>query len=450
MDYNTKCQQQFNNVYKYIIESDDKNNGTKIILIPMTSKIFSAGIFINAGSKNETEAFGIAHFLEHMTFKGTKTKNANDINNILDKLGANYNASTSIEYTSYYLSGDSVDQNELLDILFDLYSNPNYPIEEIENEKNVVLEEWRMNQDNNTKILFQKINSIMMKCADYSLQRPTIGFKENILKYNRNDILNFREKNYIGHKTSILIAGNFNLVDILLFIKKYFISSIKPIKINKDTDSKDNDFVIPFKDYISDTRFIFIEKNIEQSVIILSFRAPNISNVHINYLNILSEILTSGFTSRLFNLLRNKLGVSYYCSSEYYGIKEYGTFNIRVGLDPNVILNTIKELLKELFNIASNGVSEDELKIAKKKCEVSLLFSFKEPSEYVNYYGLNEINNLPYRDINDIYNVIKNTTIDNVNNVAKNIINKNNMYIGIIGKNKKNEDIRKYIDDIIN
>jgi len=140
---------QFSKTELLLYKMDDKSQShMDTLLIPLpNSNTVTVGIFINAGSRHETSAFGIAHFLEHMTFKGTKRRTSTQLMNHLDSIGAQYNAMTGYEFTLCYISGDPRDIKTLLDIVIDLYLNPTYPDEDIEKERNVVLEELRMNID---------------------------------------------------------------------------------------------------------------------------------------------------------------------------------------------------------------------------------------------------------------------------------------------------------------
>lgn len=448
----------YDKVYRYLLD-----NGIRVIFIPMESNLFAAGVFIGAGSRHEVKSYGIAHFLEHMIFKGTKTKTSDEVNEILDNIGAVSNASTSYEYTSYYLSGNPHDAENLVDILIDLYSNPIFPEEDIENEKKVVLEELRMGKDNHKRELFDKLKEKMLENVNYNIRRPIIGYEDTISKLTRKDIIDFR-KNYKFDNTVIVISGNYKKDIIMNILKNHFNKKLILTDIpdyNKNIEQK---FIIPYdninnnkikksdnnikksddninkikfhlvkKNNINKSNIIFINKIINQSIVILSFRAPSYYSKYHSSISLLSDILTSGFSSRLFNLLRNKLAVSYYSNAYIYSLSDCGFFNITVGLDPDVVNNTIKEILLELKNIIINGLTEKEFNIAKKKSETLLLFDFKEPLQYVNYYGLLELMELPYQNIVDIYEDIHNINMKDVVKSAKLIFKKNNFFVGIVG-----------------
>ena len=420
-----------NEVSKYVL-----NNGIRLVEIPMKSNLFAAGIYVNVGSRDEDDpkCYGIAHFLEHMTFKGTKTKTSKDIDILLDNYGAIHNATTTMDYTSYYLTGNPIDSINLLDILLDIYCNPTFPQEDIHIEKKVVLEEWRMNTDNNKRNL---IENILKNCYndidDDTFKRPIIGNEQTIKNFSREDILKFRKK-YTFDKTIILISGLYNKNEIFKLIKKYFNCNITKVNIPGYKEKIENKIKINNK--YKEPQIIKIKRNINQTIIYLCFKTINRFNKYNNTLNIISDILTSGFSSKLFDLLRNKLGVSYYCNSYYLGQKESGLFFIELALDNKYIINTIEEILLILKNLCINNISENEFNIIKKKRETELLFDFKEPLEYIEHYGYIEINKKPYENIIDMYENIQNENIDDIQKLSKKMFKKNNLILGIIGNPK--------------
>ena len=159
-------------------------------------------------------------------------------------------------------------------------------------------------------------------------------------------------------------------------------------------------------------------------------------------MDLLADILSNGFSSRLFNLLRNKMGVSYYNNSFNRNFNDWGHFIINVGVDHKSVVKTIQGILEELSNIVKNGITVNELSKVKKQNETSLLFQFKDPYEYLMYYGLRFINQLPMYNLSDMLNNIESVSMDDMNKVIKQIFRNDNIIIGTIGKvdtNAQNE-----------
>lgn len=431
-------------LYNYITKKN-----MKCLLIPLdNATTITVSFMIPSGSRQETEAFGIAHFLEHMTFKGTKEKTSEEIMLKLDSIGAQYNAMTSYEYTIYYISGDPNDINIILDILIDLYLNPIYPESDIKNERNVVLEELRMTEDKNHRVISDKISYNLYKNIDDGLARPIIGYKETIEKLNREDIIKYRDKHYNISKCLLCISGNFIKKDIKNIIKNKFKTKLKRNKFNFEYNYDLNfKYILDYNNNID--RHINIYKDINQSIIYFYFNIIDKNNSNILAIDLICDILSNGFSSRLFNLLRNKMGVSYYNSSFTRVFKKHGNMIINVGVDNNSVIYTIEEILKELNNMRLNGITIEELNKSKKQNQTNLLFQFKNPYEYLMHYGMCILDELPLESISKMIINIQNITLENINNIIKMIFNNKNLIIGTIGKitDEQSLKIKKLIEN---
>jgi predicted Zn-dependent peptidase len=421
------------------LNSDNSSKLMKSLLIPLlNSNTITVGIFINAGSRHETEAFGIAHFLEHMTFKGTNKQSSDQLMVELDSLGANYNAMTGHEFTAYYISGDPRDIEKFLDIIIDLYLNPTFPESDITKERNVVLEEQRMNEDSSGRLLSNSMFKEMYGEVINDLARPIIGFPETISAFNRSDIINYRNKNYIGSNCLLCVSGNFDTNDVIKFIEHKF--NAKLIKQPKQKDlffntiKKNTNFNLLLQSKSQLKQHINLYKDIKQTIINFTFGSLNTNNYYLNHLDLLADILSNGFSSRLFNLLRNKMGVSYYNNSFVRTFEDCGQFVITVGVEHNSVISTIEGILNELKNIKTDGILEAELSKAKKQNETSLLFQFKDPYEYLMYYGMNYLKAKPMYNITDMLENIDSVKLDELNALVRKIFVSNNLIIGTIGK----------------
>jgi predicted Zn-dependent peptidase len=372
----------------------------------------------------------------------------------LDSIGAEYNAMTGHEFTLYYVSGDPRDAELLLDIIIDLYLHPIYPEEDIEKERTVVLEELRINEDKYSRLLSNKMYNEIYTGLDDTLSRPIIGFKESISIMNRNDIINYRKKNYIGSNCILCVSGNFNKSEIKKQIKLNFNTSLDSIHIpynmfhknvKKDYNIKP---ILKLNPNIKN-KHIHIHKDNNQTIINFMFNCYNNYNKYGTVASLIGDILSNGFSSRLFNLLRNKMGVSYYNSSFHRSFTDQGNFIISVGVDHVSVNETVKNILLELKNIVNNGVLINELNKSKKQNETGLLFRFKDPYEYMMYYGLNLLYKTPLYDLNGMLNEISSVTFDEINNVIKQIFQSSNFIIGTVGQvNKETSDnIIKYINE---
>jgi len=421
-----------------------------VLLIPLSnSNTITVGIFIKAGSRDETESFGIAHFLEHMTFKGTSTISSTQLMIDLDSIGAQYNAMTGHEFTLYYISGNPADIKQLLTILIDLYIDPVYPEDDIEKERNVVLEEMRMNEDSNQRQLMNKIYNSIYSDLDSKLEtlsRPIIGYVDTIKKLSRKNILSYRSKNYNGSNCLLCISGNFDKREIIPVIENKFNAKLDRIKFDRnnfESNIKHDNKIQSISMLKPDIKkYMHIEKDINQTIINFVFNIYDKYNINNIALDLICDIFSNGFSSRLFNLLRNKMGVSYYNSSSSRNFNDIGNLIISVGVDHVSVLDTITNIIKELKEIKLNGINEAELAKAKKQNETSLLFQFKDPFEYLMYFGMNYLVKKPLYNLSNIMNKVENVKLTDINMICQKIFTLDNIIIGTIGKQSTSLDTK--------
>lgn len=420
-------------VYRKILR-----NGLHVVLIPVDhTDVISTGFFVKVGSRYEDkENNGIAHFLEHMMFRGTNKRTSDNIVSELDNLGATYNAETSYESTCYYISGHKNDFNIFLELLIDLYFNPAFREEDIKNERFVVVEELNAEKDNPIEIITNMVNSKLF--VNSSLQYPIIGTKKNILSFRKDDLTNFRKKFYVPNRSALVICGDID--------RKYTFKQIKKLIKSEHVYDKNinvNIYGLPINDQVLQTKpEVYTKKKTTspQTQLIISFSSYNHYSTDDETLDLLADILTLGSSSRLFSLLRNKLGAIYFSTANNNSFIHEGIFTIHAGVNNNKVLIVIKKILEELYDIKKNGITKDELDKVKKMRVTSFALSLQTPFEYMHYYGGQE---LLYKFDNDKTNHIgikskieryEKVDVKDIIRVANNIFTSERMNIFVYGK----------------
>jgi predicted Zn-dependent peptidase len=402
-------------------------------------------MFVKVGSRYETiNNSGIAHFLEHMMFKGTKHMKTETISYKLDNVGARYNAETSYEHTCYYIYGHKNDTELFIKMIADIYLNPLFNKEDIEIEKGVVIEELNMTADDPSEQLHELIFSNMF--TNSSLKMPIIGTLNNIKKYTQQDIIEFRSKYYIPERTVFIITGNFNKNKILNLIKGIFKHKMTNI-IKQDKISKSK--LYQLEDPIMQTMpLIKIKKSkVSQTSVAIVCRSHSIYSGREEIYDLLSDILTTGTSGRLFILLRNKLGAIYFVSSHNVSFMHEGIFTINIGADNNRVSEIIDKVLEELHNIKKNGVTQEELDKAKKIRITSFTLGLQTPQELLTYYGMNELiygidNTNTYDNIKENIKKYEKITLTEINEVADELFKKQHINIFVNGKSPKLNKIK--------
>ena len=393
-------------------------NCMDILLIPMkNTDIVSVGIFVKTGSRYETsENNGIAHFLEHMMFKGTKKRPSNEISKQLDNVGAIYNAATSYETTYYFVYGHKENAGLFVDVMVDLYSNPQFLESDIKTERNVVLEEFNMYYDEPSEIIFDMVHDTMF--SNSSLKFPILGSEDNIKNFNRDDLVKFRKKFYSPSRTVMAISGDFNEKEIYSKIVKLFNVPTSFTK-NRTLNVQGTLNIKKIKDQCKP--FIYIKENydIAQTHVMIAFRTHSMYDVNSDTLGLIEDLLSSGSSSRLYDLLRNKLGITYFNSSDNVTYINEGVFLIHIGVDNKKVLVAINAIIRLLEQLKTFGITQDEYKKIKKLKTNSFLMSLQDPRDFMKYYGINELFNKLDIPLNKPRNYNIQTRIDKINNITK-------------------------------
>jgi len=410
-----------------------KKGGLKFLLAPLkesTSVTFL--IFVKTGSEYENEKeSGISHFLEHMCFKGTKNRpSPKIISTELDSIGAIYNAFTSREYTGYFAKAAIEHTDKILDIVSDIYLNSLFDPKEIEKEKGVILEEKHFYEDTPS----EKIEDLIFELL-YPKQaagRPIIGYEKVIKNITQKDFINYHKKHYTDEKTLIVIAGNFNLNNV---VKKVY-ELMKNINKGKGA--------LKFKTRFQqkEPQILIQNKKTDQTHLILAARTFNCFDEKRYALSVLSTILGGGMSSRLFQLIRDELGAAYYIHSFTDLSLDHGFLGIGSGLALDKTELALKEIKKELNYLIKKPVSDEELKKAKNFITGKLALGLETSNDYAFYYGSQYLFYQKTFSLDIIYRKIKAVDKLAIQKLAKEIFQPKSMNLAIIGPYNKKDNLR--------
>jgi len=431
----------FNDIEYKIFQS---NTGLKLLCIPNDdATIISIGMYIRVGSLDENEdELGIAHFLEHMVFKGTKKYPGDTLVERLDDLGTTYNAATSYEYTNYYIHGLPQFQNELLLILLDMYFDPQIPEQTVKTEKKVILEEYKMRNDSKSMKQYLNLLKLMTKEKNTLYGRPVIGTKDSINNITIKDLIRFRKKYNDHNKALITISGKFNIEKIKSYIehliqtewldKSFHFSDYNNLqKINQKTFITDLQLTT-MKPKLKD-RYFFGKTDGEQTNISLNFPCWKTFSKKNMYLGIFSSILSD----RLYKIIRIENGFAYSVYSTMNIFDSFGIFSINMGVDTNHIFDAIKLTFKELINLLKYGITEHELIKVKNSNLTGMMVDYQNQMSFFSMYTGNVAYNYKIygpNELIDIYNAIDIQKIKD--DIIKTIINPKQLYITIMGSHK--------------
>lgn len=405
------------------IEYYKLENGLRIVLdeIPYVRSV-AFGVWINVGSRMEdNENSGIAHFIEHMLFKGTINRTAKKISNDIDFYGGNINAFTSHDNTCYHVKMPSNHIDRGIEVLADMVKNSVFSDTEIEKEKSVIIEEIKMYEDSPEDYVYE---GLLKRIYDgKGIGRNVLGNIESISKITRYKVLDFFNRNYVANNSVIVVSGNFD--------KTYIIEKISENFSNWRTTE------VKSRREFSDFREVrYIEnRDDEQSNIAIVFECPDDRN-YMDYLSVklLGNILGNSPSSRLFQKIREDKGLAYsiYSSDNFYeGCAEFSIFSSMASENLMEVYNLI---LDEIRDLKENYISDYELLFAKEQYKGAVIMNIEDTEDKMIYIGEYEVNDKRIREIDDVLSYIDKIDLDYMKGVIDRIFN-GKMSIGITGRN---------------
>lgn len=399
-------------------------NGLRIITVPRKDDLATTVlVLVEAGSKYETkDRNGISHFLEHMCFKGTtKRPKAIDIAGELDGLGAEYNAFTSQEYTGYFAKVEAHKLDAALDIVSDLYLNPVFDPAEIEKEKGVIIEEINMYED----VPQRKVNDYFMELVygDQPAGWDVAGSKEVIHAATKDHFMKYRSEHYVPSATVVVVAGAFDENTIIKKIEAVFSGMAQGAKTGK----------CAVREAQTAPQVLLRTKKVDQTHIMIGCRAFSLHDERKYALDILSDMLGGGMSSRLFQRVREELGAAYYVKSSVDLFTDHGFLAVNAGIDQTKIMQVIEAILREMRRFAVETVPPSELTRAKSHTIGKLILGLESSDALASYYGGQEILHEPIVSAQELIKKINAVTVEEIKAVGADSMKNERLNMAVIG-----------------
>lgn len=316
--------------------------------VPVTTVML--GTRFGAVYERENEK-GIAHFIEHLCFKGTKKRTTKEIAFELEKVGGILNAFTSEEETAYHVKLPSTHLKLAIDVIFDVFFNPIFPEEEVKKEANVICEEIKMYHDSPNRYVIDKIKE---ELYNKPFGMSIAGTQENVKSMTREQLLGKHDEIYVPENSILCVVGN-NDFDEVVKLAEEFSSNLEN---NKDF----NEVKIP-KIELKNSKQEEKRDNLQQANVVLGFHFPRMMDKERYSAEVFSAILGSGMSSKLFTEVREKRGLAYSVKTMLDVGKEYGYLIIYIGTDKEKVDDVIKISLEEFKKM--DNISEKELEEGK-------------------------------------------------------------------------------------
>lgn len=343
--------------------------GLTLIVNEGGAKSCFANIMTGVGSSSETkEIYGISHYIEHMNFKGTKRFSAFDISSEMEKLGTSFNAYTSTEVTNFYVHSLEENLERSFDILTDLVFNSVYSDAEAAKEKGVIIEEINMYNDSPDEVCVGLLDQAFFGNEGYG--HAILGTVENVTAFTREDVLGYKQKYYTADNIVVCFSGNLTMERAEYLTEKYLLPLVGDRKKSEDKDFN----VSNLKNSLKKT------KKIEQVHLSLGFSSSRYADEARVYSEIASGILGGGMSSRLFQKVREELGLAYSVYSYTYRYKKAGMAVIYAGVNKDKYESAYEAILTVLKDTIENGISNDEFERVKTGLIASTVFGEEQVS----------------------------------------------------------------------
>jgi predicted Zn-dependent peptidase len=376
----------------------------------------SVGVWVGVGSRDEgASVAGAAHFLEHLLFKATPTRTAVDIAQAVDAVGGELNAFTAKEHTCYYAHVLDTDLELAVDLVADVVLHGRCAAGDVELERDVVLEEIAMRDDDPEDTLGDVFLSAMF--GAHPIGRPVIGSVESVSAMTRTQLHSFHVRRYIPERMVVAVAGNVEHDEVVGLVREHFgtrlVRGRTPVPPRKGTGRVTGRPTLEV-----------VNRDAEQTHLSLGVRAPGRHWEHRWALSVLNSALGGGLSSRLFQQVRESRGLAYSVYSTIDTFSDSGALSVYAACLPERFDEVVRVTTDVLETVARDGITEAECRIAKGSLRGGLVLGLEDSGSRMNRIGRSELNYGEHRSIARTLAQIDDVTLDEVNAVARRLLSK--------------------------
>ena len=414
-------------------------NGLRIITAPMQgTNTVTVLVLCGTGSDHESnEIAGISHFLEHMFFKGTKNRPTPDhIKHELDSMGSISNAFTSHEITGYHIKAARTFLDQSLDLLADVYKNSLIDATEIDRERQVIVEELHKDKDTPTLYIWWVWENLVY--GNQPAGRDVIGFEEVIRTLSRDDFYNYFMHQYVASNTAVVVAGNFEEQAVIEKVKTLFGD------VRHDAPMRS----MPAVAQAQTAPALQIEyKETDQTHLALGFRGFDAHHPKRYVAEILAAILGGSWSARMWDRIREKLGLAYTVWTSYQTYSNRGYLITYAGVAHENTEKTIQAALEEYKKIAAEPVGDVELKRIKDYIRGTTLIGLEQSNAVASFIGSEEMVTGKPLTVEEVFAKIDSVTAADLQAVAQELIRPENLNLAMIGPWKDADKFEKIIKE---
>lgn len=408
------------------------DNGLRIIHLPSDSKVVYCGYQINAGTRNEEPGEeGLAHFCEHVTFKGTERRKAWHILNCLESVGGDLNAYTNKEGTVYYSAILKEHIARAVDLLTDIVFHSVYPQAEIDKEVEVICDEIESYNDSPAELIYDEFENIIFKGSQ--LGHNILGTAEQVRSFKTEDALRFTRKLYRPDNAIFFAYGDIDFKKLVRLLKKSFLSEERRVKSKKfNSPEAQTQFNIQHLTFNTQHSFegqtIVMQKNTHQAHVMIGTRAYDVNDSRRMPLYLLNNMLGGpGMNAKLNLALREHNGLVYTVESTMVAYGDTGVWSIYFGCDEHDVKRCLRLVRKELDKFMLKPLSEAQLKAAKKQIKGQIGVACDNRENFALDFGKSFLHYGWEKNVDRLYEQVDEITAEQIQAVAQELFDKDRL-----------------------
>jgi predicted Zn-dependent peptidase len=380
------------------------------------------GVWIKSGSRCEpAETNGISHFVEHMVFKGTRSRSAQHIAREMDSIGGNLDAFTGKETICFNVKSLAEHVPIALDVLSDLVLNPTFASEDIERERGVILEEIKIDEDNPDVLVHELFTQNFWK--DHPLGKPILGTTATVGKLDQDQLFDYHTGRFLGGNMVFSAAGNLEHDQFVDAVSEKF-SALKFGQAKREEEAPEASARIVLRN----------KKALEQVQICLGVPAPPITDGNRYITLILNTVLGGGMSSRLFQTIREERGMVYSIYSDLNPYRDTGTLCIYAGTSVGKALDVVELILVELRKLKETPLSEEELTRAKDQVKGNILMGLESSNSRMANLARQEMYFQQFFSVDEIIARIDTVTTEQVQAMAQRLFDSDRIAVTLLGR----------------
>jgi len=381
----------------------------------------SIGVWVKTGSRDEDpRSNGISHFIEHMLFKGSANRSAEDIARQVDSIGGNMDAFTAKECICFNMKVVDEHLPVAIDILSDLVLNPLFKEEDIAREKGVILEEIKMDEDSPDYLVHEIFTQSFFK--DHPLGKPILGTRDTVKKFERSSVLEFYKQCFTPENIVVSAAGNLEHKKFVDLVKRHF-AQLKPTKTNRKSRRPETASRIMLRN----------KKSLEQVQICMGVPSYPIAHEKRYASYILNSLLGGGMSSRLFQNIRERQGLAYAIYSDLSPYRDTGCLCVYAGTSRESAGKVVQSVVRELFRLKSETVSAEELRRSKDQLKGSLMLSLESSTSRMSNLARQEMYFDHFFTLDELIERIEAVSADDLRAMAEEFFKTESIAVTVLG-----------------